>query len=173
MLSFSLFDQTYTQSDNVISLTQSQSDQIMQLLLYNTFTKSWMRLSRLLSVQAIDWDCWDFLDRSRPDYSWNKWSEFELRIWFFNYNLEPIVLKQWKILRIFEKICFEFFDPRFFYLFILTAAHEIPQQCNFNRIFSIPGYCCARQYARLKIALLSNIAKKYCPCKPALTYSQG
>jgi hypothetical protein len=50
----------------------------------------------------------------------------------------------------------------------LDKVFEIPQQCNFNRIFSIPGYCCARQYARLEIALLSNIAKKYCLCKPAL-----
>ncbi len=80
--------------------------------------------------------------------------------WVWNLNLfEQFVL---------EKVVLNFLVQGSFISLSWQDAREIPQQCNFNRNFSIPGYCCARQYARLEIALLSNIAKKYCPCKPAL-----
>jgi hypothetical protein len=65
------------------------------------------------------------------------------------------------------KICFEFlFDQGSSNLFILTRFVKFGFLSNAISIgilnFSIPGYCCARQYARLEIALLSNIAQKYC-----------
>ena len=126
-----------------------------------------------LVIPALEWACF----KEERTTLWMSFcgklipipSEFE---WLDNFGLSTtrklFNKRKVELDKLWENYCCVFLIPRFFIALSWQDLCEISQQCNFNRNFSIPGYCCARQYARLEIALLSNIAKKYCLCKPAL-----